>query len=147
MAHESTYPQVCDALRAMFPRIEGGPCVYVSRYTRRVFLGRRVHDLRLEAAELELSLLAGWVEWVDPPEGRLDYLTDGFVIGFDCLEVGPWCWYESYFRAWFVFDAEMVAWSAGGDHARAGPYLGLDKTPWPTWAGDYPWQPPGGQTA
>jgi hypothetical protein len=143
MSHESTWPQIRDALRAMFPRVEGRPCVYVSRYTRRVFACRRVHGLRVEAVAGEGDSVAGWADWVDPPEGRLDYLTDEFLIGFDCLEVGPRCWYDRYFQAWFVFDPEMVARSEGGDHAWVGAYLGLDKTPCPTWAGDFPWRPPG----
>src|SRR3954452_19370789 len=142
MYHESTWPQILAALRDMFPRVEGRPCVYVSRYSRRVFFCRRTHGLRVEAVEVELNSVAGWTDWVDPPEERLDYLTDGFVIGFDCLEVGPWCWYDRYFQSWVVFDPEMVPRSASADHAWVGPYLGLDKTSCPTWAGDYPWRPP-----
>lgn len=147
MSHESTWPQIADALREMIPRIEGRPCVHACRYTRQVFVCRRIRDLRIEIDSVQFDTVSGRTDWVDPPEARLDFLTDEFRIGFDCIEVGRWCWYDRYFQAWFVFDPAMVTRSMEGDHSWVGPYLGLDKTPCPVWAGDYPWRPPGGDTA
>ena len=126
-----------DALRAMIPRIEGKPCVYLNRYTKQVFVCLGISDIRAEE-----DCVTGMNRWIDPPESRLDYLTDEFSLGYDLLEFGPNCWYDEYFQAWYVFDPEMVARSMQGDHAWAGPYLGLDKTPFPHWAGDFPWRPP-----
>lgn len=115
--------------------------MHACRYTRQGHVCRQIHGIRREIDEV--YTVAGRTDWADPPEVRLDFLTDEFVIGFDCLEVGPWCWYDRYFQSWLVFDPGPVARSRGGDHAWVSPYLGLDKTPWPVWAGDYPWRPPG----
>ena len=139
MAHKSSWPGMRDALRAMITRIEGKPCVYLNRYTKQVFVCSGISDIRADE-----DLVAGRNRWVDPPEARLDYLTDEFSLGYDLLQFGPDCWYDEYFQAWYVFDPEMVARSMRGDHTWAGPYLGLDKTPFPHWAGDFPWHPPGG---
>ncbi len=137
MAHKSSWPSMCDALREMIPRIEGKPCVYINRYTKQVFVCRGIRDVRANA-----DSVVGRNDWVDPPELRLDYLTDEFEISYDLLQFGPVCWYDSYFQGWYVFDPEMVARSMRGDHAWVKPYFGLDKTPFPEWAGDYPWHPP-----
>lgn len=137
MAHESDWPRIQEALREMIPRIEGRPCVFVSRYTRLVFVSRSIHGV-----EAHKDHVSGTNDWVD--EERLDYLTDDFVIGYDLLEIGPVCWYDRYFQSWYVFDPEKVARSVAGDHTWVPSYLGLDRTPFPEWAGDFPWRPPTG---
>ena len=141
MAHKSKWPEMCLALQQMVPHIEGKPCVYLTRFTRQVFVCRGLHDIRVSH-----DAIAGKHDWVDPQETLLDYLSEEFELSYDVLEYGGHCWYDNYFQAWYVFDPEMVERSMRGDHAWVGPYLGLDKTPFPLWSGHYPWHPPASES-
>lgn len=103
------------AVTAMIPLVEGKPAVHVDAHDGSVYVCRRVSDLRLAPEE---STFYGWCDFVDPPEGRPDELSNGMAISYpDCLRLGPGWWLDTYFNWYMVYDAALVARSLAGDHS------------------------------
>lgn len=105
-------PDLLAAVEAMIPQIEGKPCVNVDADKKTVHACRRIGGLVIVE-----GVVQGMCEWVEPAEARPEELTDGLAIGWDCLEVGPGWWLDTYFNWYFVFDHSLVARSLEGDHS------------------------------
>jgi hypothetical protein len=115
------------AVTAMIPLAEGRPAVHVDGGDGSVFVCRRVSGLRLAPDECTFY---GECDWVDPPEGRPDELTDGMAISYpDCIQLGPGWWYDAYFDWFFVHEPALVARSLAGDHSWVGPFLARFEPP------------------
>ena len=106
----------------MIAEVEGKPCVNFGEYDGGVYVCRRLSGLEID----EHGCLYGNCDWVDPADARPGELTDGMAIGFDCLEVGPGWWQDTYFGWYFVYDPALVARSMAGDHSWVKGFLEAD---------------------
>jgi hypothetical protein len=106
-------PEDRRAVQAMIAEVEGKPCVNFGEYDGGVYVCRRISGLVVD----EDGCLHGTCEWVDPEDARPGELTDGMAIGFDCLEIGPGWFQDTYFGWYFVYDPPLVARSMAGDHS------------------------------
>ena len=117
-------PKQREAVQAMIAEAEGKPCVNFGEYDGGVYVCRRISGLEVDGD----GCFNGTCEWVDPEESRPDELTDGMAISFDCLEIGPGWWQDTYFGWYFVYDSALVARSMAGDHSWVKGFMEADGT-------------------
>ena len=117
-------PESRATVQAMIAEAEGKPCVNFGEYDGGVYICRRISGLEVDGD----GCFNGTCEWVDPEESRPDELTDGMAIGFDCLEIGPGRWQDTYFGWYFVYDSALVARSMAGDHSWVKGFMEADGT-------------------
>jgi hypothetical protein len=119
-------PEKVVALATMIMRICGKPCVCIDSSDASVFYSTTFEHIEVHWYPLKVQTwyeVRGKNSWIEAQDERPDSLTDKFLIGSDCLEIGPNWWFDNYFRWYFVFDSDLVARSEKGDHTWATSFL------------------------
>jgi hypothetical protein len=115
-------PEALKVIQAMIAKAEGKPCVNLGDHDGGVYVCRRIPGLVMD----EDGCLYGTCEWVDPEDARPGEMTDGMAIRFDCLEIGPGWWQDTYFGWYFVYEPSLVARSMAGDRTWVRGFLEAD---------------------
>ena len=110
-----------EAVQSLILGVEGRPCVNVGDHDGGVHVCRRISGLEIDGESFRATC-----EWADPEDARPAELTDGMVIDYECVRLGPGWWQDTYFGWYFVYDAALVARSMAGDHSLVKGFMEAD---------------------